>query len=219
MRSLLARARDVRDVARTKLDGAVATVAAARRETSQLDLALRRVTHTDCAAIPAEDVQNALQLILESEDSLAKALRHIQENVVAPAEDWRRINGALALFEALASSKEGAALVGRSWYEVKMEARLKELQNFSHDSDPRVATLIHRAALGASRAAMALQWDEDVLDAAPEEVRRDVDAVDADAAVAPERTGDGGAARTLNDRWANPAIIGRRSEELQVGKV
>jgi len=35
MRSLLARARDVRDVARTKLDGAVATVAAARRETSQ----------------------------------------------------------------------------------------------------------------------------------------------------------------------------------------
>ena len=28
---------------------------------------------------------------------------------------------------------------------------------------------------------------------APEEVRRDVDAVDADAAVAPERTGDGGA--------------------------
>jgi len=30
-----------------------------------------------------------------------------------------------------------------------------------------VATLIHRAALGASRAAMALQWDEDVLDAVP----------------------------------------------------
>eukprot|EP00435_Cladocopium_sp_Y103_P035641 s529_g9.t1 len=136
----------------------------------------------------------------------------------------RRINGALALFEALASSKEGAAVVGRSWFEVKMEAHLKELQNFSHDSDPRVATLIQRAAQGASRAAMALAWDEDVLDAAPwtvktqapEEVRlRDVDAVDA-----PEHTGDGGAKnpRGLDrDRLlepTNPAIIGRRSEEV-----
>eukprot|EP00435_Cladocopium_sp_Y103_P037471 s529_g9.t3 len=105
-----------------------------------------------------------------------------------------------------------------------MEAHLKELQNFSHDSDPRVATLIQRAAQGASRAAMALAWDEDVLDAAPwtvktqapEEVRlRDVDAVDA-----PEHTGDGGAKnpRGLDrDRLlepTNPAIIGRRSEEV-----
>ena len=129
----------------------------ARGETSQLEVALRRVTHTDCAAIPAEDVQSALQLILQSEDSLAKALRHIQEHVVAPSNEWRRINGALALFEALATSKEGSNLVGRSWFEVKMEARLKELQHFHHDEDPRVASLIHRAALGATRAAEALQ--------------------------------------------------------------
>ena len=37
MRSLLARARDVRDVARTKLDAAVATVAASRETSEQLD--------------------------------------------------------------------------------------------------------------------------------------------------------------------------------------
>ncbi len=33
-----------------------------------------------------------------------------------------------------------------------------------HDEDPRVASLIQRAALGATRAAEALQWPEDVLD-------------------------------------------------------
>lgn len=33
-----------------------------------------------------------------------------------------------------------------------------------HDEDPRVASLIQRAALGATLAAEALQWPEDVLD-------------------------------------------------------
>ena len=48
---------------------------------------------------------------------------------------------------------------------VTHDRTVSHYQRQGHDSDPRVATLIQRAAQGASRAAMALEWDEDVLDA------------------------------------------------------
>ncbi|CAK9049879.1 unnamed protein product [Durusdinium trenchii] len=183
---LLARAREVAS--------RVQVAVPSRAPQSELEVALRRVTHSDCAAIPPEDLKLAINLIVQSEDALAKALRHIQVNVAAPPNEWRRVNGALALFEALAA--RGNGLVGRSWYEVKMEARLKELQNFCHDEDPRVATLIHRAAQGAIRAADALHWSDGVLDDEDPEVHRE-----SELHSAPECTGQGSNVK--------PSVIGK----------
>eukprot|EP00439_Symbiodinium_sp_Y106_P024741 s4308_g3.t1 len=89
-------------------------------------------------------------------------------NIAADPSDWRRIHGALALFEALAA--EGGALVGRSWFEVKMQGRLKDLQTFRYDADPRVAGLVQRAAASANSAAEKLNWEDDGVfaDEAPE---------------------------------------------------
>ncbi|CAE7692366.1 unnamed protein product [Symbiodinium pilosum] len=126
---------------------------------SELEVVLRRVTHADCAAIPAEDLAAAVRWAKGSEEALAKSLKHIQENITANPSDWRRIHGALALFEALAA--EGGALIGRSWFEVKLQARLKDLQTFSYDADPRVASLVQRAAKSANSVAEKLSWEDD----------------------------------------------------------
>lgn len=133
-----------------------------------LDLALRRVTHTDCAAVPSEAVHEVVRLASESEEALAIVLRHVEDNACAPARDWRKINGAIVLLERLinpgpaggntpkgAQSKNSRSesLVGRMWYEAKMEDRLKDLDNFHFPEDQRVATLIKRAASATLKAA------------------------------------------------------------------
>ncbi|CAJ1448858.1 unnamed protein product [Effrenium voratum] len=147
-----------------------------------------------------KDLRVAVSMV-SSEEALAHTLRHIQDNVSAPAAEWRRINGALALFEALAY-KEGSDL-GRSWFEVKMENRLKELQNFSHEEDPRVALLIRRAANSAAQAAATLRWEDDVL---------------LEEAVVDIETGGEAGARVNGEpargSSLNPAIIGRRTESM-----
>ncbi|CAJ1350041.1 unnamed protein product [Effrenium voratum] len=196
---LVARARQAAAVAASAASAAASAAARSAPAESPLEQALRRVTHTDCAAIPAEDLRVAVSMV-SSEEALAHTLRHIQDNVSAPAAEWRRINGALALFEALAY-KEGD--LGRSWFEVKMENRLKELQNFSHEEDPRVALLIRRAANSAAQAAATLRWEDDVL---------------LEEAVVDLETGGEAGARVNGEpargSSLNPAIIGRRTESM-----
>ncbi|CAE7805405.1 unnamed protein product [Symbiodinium sp. CCMP2456] len=120
----------------------------------------------------------------------------MQENIAADPSDWRRIHGALALFEALAA--EGSALVGRSWFEVKMQGRLKDLQTFRYDADPRVAGLVQRAAASANSAAEKLNWEDDGVfaDEAPE-----TSASDKVPEIPPEWTGGA--------EDAVPTVIGR----------
>lgn len=120
-----------------------------------LDAALRRVTHSDCAAVPPEHVQEVVCLASESEEALAIVLRHIEEHIFAPGEEWRRIHGTLALLERMVRppSSSGAkgweeedALVGRTWYEVKVQDRISALMCFEYSADPRVVVLMRRAA-------------------------------------------------------------------------
>lgn len=154
--------------ARRAASGAASALRAKGHPASELEKVLRRVTHADCAAIPSEDLEAAVRWAKRSEEALAKSLKHIQENIAADPSDWRRIHGALALFEALAA--EGGSLVGRSWFEVKMQGRLKDLQTFRYDADPRVAGLVQRAAASANSAAEKLSWEDDGVfaDEAPE---------------------------------------------------
>lgn len=128
-------------------------VSAGRRASNPLDAALQRVTHTDCAAVPPEAIEEAISLASESEDALTVVLRHVEDNVSAPDKEWRRINGALSLLEKmLKPGLNGDCLVGRIWYESRMEERLNSLAGFQHD-DPRIAGLIKRTASAAIRAA------------------------------------------------------------------
>lgn len=105
---------------------------------------------------------------------MAVVLRHVEENASAPLREWRRIHGALALLERLLrpgavagarSDAYGEDLVGRVWFEAKMEARLKELASFDYPEDKRVALLLRRAAAAAQAAAAEnVLKDEDDLD-------------------------------------------------------
>lgn len=157
MRGLLARARE----AAAPRAAAQACVGCGTGGGSQLEVALRRVTHSDCAAIPPETLREAARLAAESEEALAVALRHIEENAAAPPQEWRRIHGALALLERLIRPQPGAGcggggiecLVGGLWFEAKMQERLKALERFEHSGDTRVAVLIRRSAAAAQAAA------------------------------------------------------------------
>lgn len=124
---------------------------------ASLDAALRRVTYSDCAAVPAADLREATRLAAETEEALAVALRHVLENVSAPLQEWRRIHGALQLLEQLlrrgASSGGDEVLVGRIWFEAKMQRRLEELSSFENPEDKRVALLVRRTAAAVQSAA------------------------------------------------------------------
>ncbi|CAE8623864.1 unnamed protein product, partial [Polarella glacialis] len=74
--------------------------------------------------------------------------------------EWRRIHGALCLLERLLRpvAEAGAAdcdevLVGRSWFEAKMQGRLSVLEHFDYAEDPRVVKLVRRAATAARQTA------------------------------------------------------------------
>jgi len=145
---------------------------------SDLQVALKQVTHSGSAAVPPEVLDEAVRLASDSEDAIVLSLRHIEENVSAPPHEWRRIHGALQLLERLlrpraasssSSSSSGLVcsdvLVGRVWYEAKMEERLNTLVNFEYQEDDRVALLVRRAAVSAQNSAQknlpAHDWDDD----------------------------------------------------------
>ncbi|CAE7805414.1 unnamed protein product [Symbiodinium sp. CCMP2456] len=65
--------------ARRAASGAASALRAKGHPSSELEKVLRRVTHADCAAIPAEDLEAAVRWAKRSEDALAKSLKHIQE--------------------------------------------------------------------------------------------------------------------------------------------
>lgn len=119
-----------------------------------LEAALRRVTHSQSVAVPSGAVDEVVCLACESEEALALVLRHIEENAGAAAKEWRRIHGSLVLLEKmLKPGLNGESLVGRTWYEGKIQERLLILADFQWEDDPRVAGLIKRAAGTAIRAA------------------------------------------------------------------
>lgn len=126
-----------------------------------LEVALRQVMHSECAAVPQESLAQVVRLAAESESALIFVLRRIEEGAVAPPTEWRRIHGALLLLERLMRHKGGdhlscrdsGPLVGRLWFEAKMETRLKVLVDFEFPQDRRVAILIRRAATSAQRVA------------------------------------------------------------------
>jgi len=127
-----------------------------------LEVALRQVMHSKCAAMPQESLAQVVRLAAESEEDLCLVLRRIEEGVMAPPTEWRRIHGALLLLERLirhkgggdhASCRDSGVLVGRLWFEAKMETRLTVLVDFEFPEDRRVAILIRRAATSAQSAA------------------------------------------------------------------
>lgn len=123
-----------------------------------LDVALQRVTHSQCAAVPTEALEEAVRLAGESEDALATVLRHVEEHATAPGREWRRVHGALALLERLMRPRPSGGhsrgpLVGRIWFDTKLQARLKTLSHFDFPEDPRVALVVRRAALTAQNTA------------------------------------------------------------------
>lgn len=140
------------------------STAGSPRGNTELGNLLRRVTHTECAAVPAEALQKVVRSACESEDALAIVLRHVEANVAAHPLEWRRIHGALAILERLVRPGAGdqgsgskayddEGLVGRVWYEAKLESKLKDLASFEHPEDRRIGTLIRRAAASAQRTA------------------------------------------------------------------
>lgn len=152
MRGLLARVRGA----------AGPSVACVAGGDSELEVALRRVTHSDCAVVPPESLAEVVRLAAESEESLAVVLRHIEESASAPPAEWRRVHGALRLFERLIRHGRGTGrsgadepLVGQLWFEAKLEERLKALLAFEYAEDRRVALLVRRAAGLAQAAAEA----------------------------------------------------------------
>jgi len=152
MRGLLARARGAAAPAAAPACGACGTGG-----NPQLRAALQRVTHSDSAAVPPQTLQEAVRLAAESEESLALALRHVEENMAAPPREWRRIHGAVALLDRLMRPREGggdeAPLVGRLWFEAKAQQRLKDLVHFEHAEDTRVGLLVRRVASSAQATA------------------------------------------------------------------
>lgn len=107
--------------------------------------------------MPLETLQEAVRLASESEDALAVVLRHIEENVSVPPQEWRRIHGSLALLARMisggATNTYNEPLIGHLWFEAKMQERLKALMLFEHPEDRRVAVLVRRAAATAQTAA------------------------------------------------------------------
>lgn len=133
-----------------------------------LDALLQRIAA--CAAIPREDLDQAASLACQSESALAILLRHIEENSAAPAHDWRRIHGALALLERLLRARgcEGETLVGQAWYEAKMQDKLSNLERFEYSEDPRVSQLVQRAAANAQSAAEKYLDEDSAIDCVKE---------------------------------------------------
>eukprot|EP00930_Biecheleria_cincta_P077279 TRINITY_DN64564_c0_g1_i1.p1 TRINITY_DN64564_c0_g1~~TRINITY_DN64564_c0_g1_i1.p1 ORF type:complete len:287 (+),score=51.73 TRINITY_DN64564_c0_g1_i1:73-933(+) len=129
-----------------------------------LDALLQRIAA--CAAIPREDLDQAASLACQSESALAILLRHIEENIAAPASEWRRIHGAVALLERLLRAKgcEGEALVGQAWYEAKMQDKLSNLAHFECSEDTRVSQLMKRAVANVQSAAEKYLDDDDAVD-------------------------------------------------------
>mmetsp|Transcript_39066 Transcript_39066/g.125605 ORF Transcript_39066/g.125605 Transcript_39066/m.125605 type:complete len:324 (-) Transcript_39066:146-1117(-) len=122
---------------------------------ARLNAALRKVTHSDCAAVPREDLQEVLKIVAGSEDALATTLHHIEESSAAPPQDWRRIHGALQLLEGMLRRRDPVddALVGRVWFEVKMQNRLEALTSFEYADDRRVSMVVRRSATTVLNAA------------------------------------------------------------------
>lgn len=119
-----------------------------------LQAVLKRVTHGNTATVPREALREVERMADLSEDALAVVLKHIEETVRVPPNEWRKIHGALKLMEQLLrSSEKESALVGKVWFEVKMLARLDELVDFKYDEDSRVALLIKRTASSVRHAA------------------------------------------------------------------
>mmetsp|Transcript_12982 Transcript_12982/g.29451 ORF Transcript_12982/g.29451 Transcript_12982/m.29451 type:complete len:336 (+) Transcript_12982:74-1081(+) len=144
---------------------------------SPLEATLQQVTHSQCAAVPREALEEAVRLALENEESLAVALRHIEENLVLPACEWRRMHGALALLEHLLQVGESDGLecgspIGSCWFEAKVDEHLKILETFSHPEDSRVAMLVRRAAAAVRAAAKKHFKEEDAQAAESSSSRR-----------------------------------------------
>lgn len=163
MRGFIGRVRDVAAAATSRSAAATLREAAAGACSavgdSELEAALRRVTHSDCAAVPSEALHAVINLASESEEALAVVLRHVEEHATAPKAEWRRIHGALALLERLLRTRPDPAhgwsgpLVGRIWYEAKMQDRIQALTCFEYVEDNRVALLIRRVATSVRTAA------------------------------------------------------------------
>lgn len=136
-----------------------------------LSLALRKVTHTDTAAVPQQHIWEAYQLAIESEATVVRALRHIEENIEAPASEWRRLHGTLLLLDCMLrpppQDRAGPGLkcgkpVGRLWYEAKASKHVRRLCSFAHAKDSRVSSLIQHSARNVKDAAdKHLSDDED----------------------------------------------------------
>mmetsp|Transcript_118844 Transcript_118844/g.236778 ORF Transcript_118844/g.236778 Transcript_118844/m.236778 type:complete len:308 (+) Transcript_118844:133-1056(+) len=127
-----------------------------------LEVALRQVMHSECAAVPQESLAQVVRLAAESEEDLCLVLRRIEEGAMAQPTEWRRIHGALVLLDRLmrhkgggdrGSCRDSGPMVNRLWFEAKMETRLKVLVDFEFPQDKRVAILIRRAATAAQSAA------------------------------------------------------------------
>lgn len=170
MQGILEKARQARAVALDKVaqardaidhessDQGVGTTAGGYTAVGNTDAALmaalKKVTHSGTATVPREALREVERLADESEDSLAIVLKHVEENLRVPSKEWRTIHGALKLLEHLMrGSEKEASLVGKMWYEVKVQVRLQELDNFSHNEDSRVAMLISRTAAAVRRTA------------------------------------------------------------------
>lgn len=117
--------------------------------------ALQRVTHTNSAVVSADALDAVLKMALKSEESLAVVLKHIEECVITGPQEWRKIHGALKLLDLLLreAEKMEEPLVGRLWFETKVQIRLNSLVNFEFAEDSRVALVVRRAALNARTAA------------------------------------------------------------------
>jgi len=135
--------------------GVVSGQATSTTGSPELEAALRRITQSTYASVPTEALEEVVRLVRASEEDLAVVLRHLEKSAGASGKEWRKVHGALVLLERLLrprlpGSVEGA-LLGRTWFEVKMERRLATLVKFEYPDDPRVAVLVRRAATTAQQ--------------------------------------------------------------------
>jgi len=118
---------------------------------------LRPITHGATVAAP-EAVAEVTRLALQNEEDLAVALRHVEENVVATPAEWRRVHGSLQLLQSFLQPESAGAddndpLIGRIWFETKIQDRLVTLSDFDYGEDSRVSSLIRRLASNCRRLA------------------------------------------------------------------